>query len=833
LEVNTVMSIHWNRDVLQQFDNLWPCLGPSLRSDMMSSSPDVIHRYKAMTFQALTVWARQYSYMLVKPKTETRANEMYYPVATRNAVTDAMYSEGIDPLKTVNCVRRVMQLHQEAAKNVPDAVANGSNGGMEAYSDRRERLARYSYLQKCAERVDEFKELVANNRSFGNATFEAVSERLRDGDGGAGEQTVVWMRVTGCKVIEDEVTLDSSKDEFMASVVCPTDEVIVSTRPEWRPVSNLLRTLHQLEQDKREREPQAARTFTDPTGAEQAKAMLKDIASDMKLYTSKLNEHYLRIGKWMVRDRLRNIAELGYAYVGTRDGNGDGWFMRTVSEMETLANALMGEADIASDMFGEVPNDPVELKRYEVSRATEMRTTFVQRSKKFLTPHELSTEGELSLATSELYHYEEALRCKVVDNANSTDILSREDEPRVPQHAPSLPKINSLSLEVLLSYPQKMNLLLTPRETHIPFDIMERVGLQQDRYDFGYSGVQLQSALVAKPEFNSEVAHEAMKRVMGVISYAVTNHRTSLQPIALGISRLLRLQTSMQKAMATANTFIQESSAFWKRMREDDDCSNMLETVAVDDVLVVVLSHIEDPDTYMTLVRTCTALNKSEALRGALPRLKTSIMTGGGHPGTIQSVDGIPKVRKDMLVSFHTTFGFYKPQVDACDQWVPMCLRKFAGANKETSVTVVLVYDAPGVPAIRSREAVLRMGMSSGNKATGKFTIDNMHTPIKILTTSSSVNPIQKSVYTDAVSHWEAVVSRECTMYARKRLEKARVECARNKKQQCVRVRIVLEHNGQVMTAISEPFMSVANLTKEKQKEKKAAAADGAKRQRT
>jgi hypothetical protein len=172
--------------------------------------------------------------------------------------------------------------------------------------------------------------------------------------------------------------------------------------------------------------------------------------------------------------------------------------------------------------------------------------------------------------------------------------------------------------------------------------------------------------------------------------------------------------------------------------------------------------------------------------------------------------------------------------MDACDEWVPICLRKFAGANKETRVTVVLVYDAPGFPAVWSREAVLRMGMSSGNKATGKFTIDNMHTPIKILTTSSSVNPIQKSVYTDAVSHWEAVLAQEGTVYARKRLEKVRAEYERNQKQQCVRVRIVLEHNGQVMTAISDPFMSVANLTKEKQKEAvKKEKADGAKRQRT
>lgn len=822
--------------MIQQFDNLWPCIGPSLRSDLMTSTPDLINKYKVVTFQALTIWARQYSCMIVQPRPAKKPSDMYYPLVPlgtgRLNVTDPMYSEGIDPLKTVNCVRRVMQLHQEAGKDVPDAHLSASNNGVEAYSDRRERLARYSYLQKCAERVGDFESLVNVPGTYGSATFDVVHERLSDGDGGAGEQTTIWMRVSGCTLVEGQVTIDTSKDEFMAGVACPTDEVPVSIHPEWRPVSNLLRTIHQLEQDKREREQEAARTFSDPRGAEQAKTMLKDIASNMQLYKGRLDEHYVRIGKWVVRQRLQSFAEVGYAYVGEREGCGDGWFMRTVSEMETLANALMGEADLESNMFGDVPNDPLELKQYEVLRAREMRATLAQRAKKFLKAHELTMGGELHLLTAELYHHEEAVRCKVVNNANNTDVLAHEDDPRVPQHAPSLPTINPLSLETLLGYPEKMKALLTPRESNIPFSIMEKAGVEQDRYNFGYTGVHLQGSLVSKPAFDADVANEAMKRVMNIISYAVTNHRTSLQPIAAAITRLVQVQNGMQKAMAKANAFIRQSHAFWRQMREGDECSKMLETVAMDDVLVVVLAHLKDPDSYMTLVRTCTALNKSEALRAALPRLKTGIMIGEGHPGTMQSVDGVPKVRKDMLVMFHTTFGFYKPQIDGSEEWVSLCLRKFAGANMETSVMVELVYDTTGFPVIRSREAVLRMGMGSGNKATGRFTIDHMNTPVKILTTSGSVNPVPKTVYSDAVAHWEAVVAQQGTMFARKCLEKARAEYDRNKKQQCMRVRIILEHDGQRMTAISEPFMSVANLTKEKRKESVKRESDGAKRPR-
>ena len=837
------MSFQWNREVLEQFNHLWLCLGPVMKHDLMTScTEDVVGRYKANAFQGIVVWARQYSHMLVESNGSKKPNEIFYPDTGANGVfgqTDALYAVGIDPQQIVRCVRRVMQLHQQAAKcAIPEVVqrrepargyeaANCTSCNNESFSDRRERLARYCFLDACAARANDFVELVASRFT----TFEVVLEQLHDGEGGAGEQTIIMMRLTGYPVSEKDVTIDAAKDEFMKTVRCPTDEVAATTVSEWRPVSIILRTLHGLEQNRRDMERAAARTFSDPSGADVAKAMLKDIAADRELYTKRLDEQYVRIGKWMVKKRLKMLAEVGYSYVGTRDERGGGWFVRTVSDQEMLSNALSSTAYVFLGTFGDFPEDPAELKKYELARGKGLRATLWNRSKRFLKFHEIVGESELSLSTSELYHYEEAVRCKSVKNASSVDLLAMEDEPRAPKHAPSLPKIDPVVIETLLSYSATMKEIKTPREKSIPYNMMERAGLQVDDY-FGYTGPQRQHSIVSRDTFTSDVAHEAIKCVMNIISYAVKSNRHALRSIVTNITKVVNLQRDTRDAITAANAFIQSSSAFWKTMREGEECSAMLETVAVDDVLVVVLSHLVDTGVYMALSRTCTALNRSEALRGALPRLQTKIMTGDGCPGTINSVDGVPKVRKDMLVTFNTTFGFYKPQLDGADEWVAINVNRCGGdAPGHSSVRVELVYDSPGFPAVRSREAVLRMG-KAGDKVTGEFTIANLDTPIKVLTTSSSVNPIPKTVYTDAIAHWEAVVAQQPTIYARKRLQGAKDVLERNRKQQCMRVRIIIEKAGNTMTAISEPFVSVANLTKEKTKERVKMAKESYKRQK-
>jgi hypothetical protein len=376
-----------------------------------------------------------------------------------------------------------------------------------------------------------------------------------------------------------------------------------------------------------------------------------------------------------------------------------------------------------------------------------------------------------------------------------------------------------------------MEEIMTPREKGIGYHNMERAGLQIDDY-FGYMGLKRKTPIVPKDTFTSEVAHEAIKCVMDIISYAIKSNRNALRLIVKNIRKVVNLQRDTRHAIAAANAFIQSSSAFWKTMREGGEFSAMLEAVAVDDVLVVVLSHLQDTDIYIALSRTCTALNRSEALRGALPRLNTKIMTGEGWPGTLNSVDGVPKIRKDMLVTFNTKFGFYMPQLDRADVWVAMNPNRCGGdAPGRSSLRVELVYDSPGFPAVRSREAVLRMG-KEGDKVTGEFTIDNLYTPIKVLTTSSSVNPVRKTVYTDAIAHWEAVVAERPTNYARKRLQCAKDALERNTKQQCLRVRTIIEKAGRTMTAISDPFASVANLTKEKTKERVKVAKESSKRQK-
>jgi hypothetical protein len=533
----------------------------------------------------------------------------------------------------------------------------------------------------------------------------------------------------------------------------------------------------------------------------------------------------------MVKKRLKMVAQLGYAYIGTRDASGEGWFSRTVSEVETLANALLSTTH--NDMFGDVPEDPSELKIYEVARAMEMSSTFQARAKKFVKPHELPMTGELSVTIAELYHYEEALRCKAVPNPHSLNALAAEDEPRPAQHAPSLPKIAMETIDTLLAFPKKMSEVLTPRESGIVFSLMEKAGLKQDLYAFGYQGPQQTAPIVVKLEFTGEVANDAIQRVMRMVTYAATHNRTAFRSIVNNMSKLFAVQTATQKAVANANAFIQSSSNFWRMMRDGDESCSILDTLAVDDVFVTMLSHLGEAECYVALALTCTQFNKNEALRGALPVLTTSVMTGKGCAGTLEVADGVPIIRTDMLIGFKTSFGYNKPKLDGPDEWVNLVMEPFTGGfNKgHCVVRVVLIYDEPGCSLVyKSREPVLRMGTGTGDKLKGEFSFASwshgIQTPVKILTTSRSVNPVPGAVYDGMVAHWEATLAEQHTLYARKRLDEAKAVRDRNKTQQCMRVKIIVERNGRTMEAISEPFSVVANLSKAQKKQ-------AAKRQKT
>ena len=64
---------------------MWLSIAPAIRADIFTGGlTDVtVASYKNITFQALTVWARQYAHMLVDSiNPRTKAKDIFYPFAT-------------------------------------------------------------------------------------------------------------------------------------------------------------------------------------------------------------------------------------------------------------------------------------------------------------------------------------------------------------------------------------------------------------------------------------------------------------------------------------------------------------------------------------------------------------------------------------------------------------------------------------------------------------------------------------------------------------------------------------------------------------------------------
>ena len=709
------------------FNDLWPRIAPFMRCDLLSLSQEMVEKYKTVAFQALTVWARQYALMLVRGNS-VKASDLFYPFATfDDAVayrTDPLFMNGISTRKVLKSIDMCRQLHQ-----ISETSSDVSK--KQSTVDRRARLSRISYLLRLSEGSGEFSALASRRGS----TFEAVQTQVSDGDGGDGEEILIYM-----KIADDDTLLENTVS-------------------------------------------------------------------------------------WQAKQRMKMITDImGYVYIGSREGKGGEWFCRKVSEIEILTLVLGGDTGTLS----EFPYDAEGLKLYEVCRAEEMRKTFKTRADKFAYTEDVPCpDGRMPGELSELYHHEEALRSRVVPKPNSVEVLAAEDNPRLDEHSSSLPMIHLNTIETLLNYPRRIAEMVTPRECGIDFAILKSAGLITDRYGLGGNGPRVfpPPAMGTASCFTEELANDAMSRVLAMLSFAFTHNKNALRMMVLTMMKLGSLQNTTRKAVATANNFIRSSLLYWRGHdnRRFGQSNKFIDTLGVEDVLVSILSELADAKSYIALACSCRHLHKRDTLRAALPTLRTEIMIGPGFPGTIPgSLDGPPTIRTDTLVQFDTAFGYYCPNVDGPDDWHPMNFRHFfgtGGAAESDSIRVTLVYDEPGHSVVHNvRQPVIRMGSNSGNKIKGSFSIDNMRTPVKILTTSLSVNPVPRTTYDDSVHHWEDAVAKHPTAHNRNRLQEHKVMRDRNKRLQCMRVRILVQLQDRKMEAISGPFKVVCNLTKAKKK---------------
>jgi hypothetical protein len=761
------MSVVWSTKVEKEFHEVWPYIASVLEDTVCGCKAT---KYKMVVFQALTVWARQYAYMMVESKNRLlKAKDVFYPFAN---VQDASagrsnprFADGLNPMEMANRVRCWMQLHQQKKKRQENTEVTKHNhqdddNNNESTTDRRARLSRASYMDVCAERAKEFSEFALSQCTMFSVEVEECESKV-----------VIYMQVLGFVLEERDVTYDTARDEFMKSVMCvtssgdvPCEEVLVSRLSEWKSIENLNVELVKLELEVHETEQRADRILSDPTGSDDAKKLLTAIREQISLCKKRLEDEHVRVGRWMVKKRRKMLQELGYVHVGARGTFGNGWLMREMSEAECVRDKVVVEKKTSE-----------ALKHYESKRAWGMYVDFKSRGAALMIP------GEVDLCKDDLYHYEEALRCRRVAVVESTSEASKVGRSEH-RHLCSLPMIEERVVDTLTSFNVKMNLVTTPRENCIAWSMRERAGLAKDRYNFGPYMPPLLSEIVVKSEcITDEVANDAMTRVMSIVRYAGETNADALRSLVFALRRVASLQKSTEAAMRIADEFVKASSEFWLIERSKSDSCRFLDTLEMDDVLISVLFHVNDARSYAAMSRSCVNLHKREALRLALPKLHTTVMTGGGSEfrGTAHPpVDcGVPLVRSGTLVGFNTSFGFYRPNVDGPEEWVSLGMRRFSEERSSSglgTVRVVLVYDDVDFEIIQDkREPVIRMGVSSGDKLTGLFFLDGMNTPVKIFKTSHSLNPVPKKTYDDAVRYWKHVLKSNNSTFARRRLEEA------------------------------------------------------------
>ena len=787
------------------FDRLWPQIRENMVACRAVSSEAIAENYKAGVKSTLSVWARQYALLMVPSCKLVPKNRFFFK---DTPLSSPDFLIGVPCASLAKNVERVMQGHQLLRH--PET--------RESTMDRRARLGRFSYLNVCGERCgDMFIKIV----DAGQAKFEKVHEQISDGDGGAGEVTHVWLSIPGFEWIAENVTLASAQDEFMMGVRNATDPVPTSIYPEWRPLTKLLQTIHdweqEWEQERSDLERAASRTFSDPEGALKAKNRIAFLDERLLIAKTKERERRLNTGVWMVQKRLEAMQEVGYEYIGERpDKDGKHWFRRTIGEMETLANALMDSADW--NEFGDVPEASRDVLKYESFRARGLSAEFSERAKKFL--HSSEQPGLIERETADYYHLEEAIGCKV-----GVDRTLAEDAVRSPQHAPSLPKMEVDTLEKLKACAQRTASLLTPRALTIDRGILRANDMMTENYILGHVGPTLPDLPQGGyPELTLDVVQKAMGRVLKIIEWTAhaPQQAAAFRRVATALCNLLALQNEMHMNYAKATTFIARSAAFWKEMRSEDTESALVAVAGVGDVMTVILSHIDDARWNAALSCTCKDFAREEVLQNSLPRLLSKVRVGRGFPGTMPRQDEPPLVSQDMTILFHTTFGFYQPffMLDVPDQWITLDVQEYMGIQRGAGqARVQLVYDEPDHTVVfRSSEPVLRMAGRSADIVSGFYTMRRMETPVRVLVTSYSVRANFKDKYERNVKYWTEKAQSQSTQFNEAKLKEAIAMRNRNAKQQCLRLRTTLEYDGKRLTVVSDPFVVVANLTKAQQR---------------
>jgi len=794
------MSMSWDDDVYAAFGRLWPAIHETLKPHMQKclSSEHVEERHRVMLFQAITVWARQYAFLMLETPSSKKPNQLIFPVANRKellhlGVTDPRFLCGIDPLKLAARARSVMQLHQERVhctlapprpRQGSDCMVNVEESAMQL----RGRLARVSYYM---ERVDDCSTFVEYVESHTSAiVFDATHEGLPGVDGGLTRAgTTIWINV-----VHELTSADAVGNTVPTRLSCTHD----------------VRALTSLQDKLKELRTQACAEehvpLTTPCGAQRAK-------EELRVDTLREDDLRRRVVRHMVTARRRLFELVGYTFVGRRDGvDGDRWFKRRMRLDDSSACDFMKQVG-------------ADLTNYEVRHALRLRLHFMDLAKKYCNTKDQSIIRNTLEHYPHLHHLEEAKRCATGarPQRSAVDAPDRRDHQSdvLDDHVPTL---RQRSIDTLATFAETTVGFLPPREKMVKREKLFHCGMCETKFPLGHFGPVLDACDDAK-EVTPDVVNAAALRVIAIMDWASNHAKRCFVCMVITLMKMLQKHKETMDAVHVVNSFVSKSADYWDRARRSRRHTNLVEVFSCyDDALLLVMTHTTDVRSLISMACTCKLFYKTDILRASLPTIKTAIPVGSGWAGTLDVPGDPPRIRTNTLIHVYTSFGYTRPSLDGKGEWHELDMREYM--PKDTSVTgkVELVYDEPERTSVhRAHQAVMRMGSNTGNKLTGTFlTIAGCQfiTPIKILIPSHSVKNNFRSNYDSSVLYWNKQYEDDASSLSLRQRTLFTDMRRRNKNQQCFRLKVTFSCGGLTRCTETEPFIAVANLNRVRKKQK-------------
>lgn len=804
-------------------------------------------RQIAVLTASLSVWARQYACVLMGEFYKGNLACTFFPTElSMPKMGSAVFLHGINLRKMQRAINVSTQPHQRAgecqigddlirfAANATELRRNRSNCTdcwNEAAPDRRTRLSQIAFFELNVTDLEHVIEILRQP----STKYDIHSAQVSDGDGEAGEDTLIYVSIPQFTWLLDTVSDASAQLEYLSAIRDPEaaeGAMITGKHEEWLTSwASVIRNVNQLtgmQARVHDLVVAAARTLSDPDVARIAQTELDALYVSIAETTTAINVGKRDTSKRCIQRRIEVLKLAGYEFVGRRpDAAGVAWFVREMPEEEQLLA-------FAEGITQGVPNDSTDVPQYEINRCRDIRDMWEKKADALLKPHE-SKRGELSFELHQMHFLEEARRCRVV--VSEAEAAARNGKLRPQEFDESLPKFKKNCKTSLERHQKTIRHNLTPVEspgyyqTLVAMSSPAAVEAADGRlpripplYFLSQHQMPMLDSFTHNRVYDLALVNTAGRRVLRLFSWAVDSWSQSpdvLRKMLVAIATIAQLDPELYRLVRDTKRAINNSDQFWLHNRPN--LSICLEDVLyLDDVFGVILAHFgKDVKDFTAFACVNKTLQSNAALQACLPRMRTRV--ANAHAQTVNFGPDRIIVRTDILLNFDTNFGFNRPRADGTSEWIDLLLKDHFRALPETgNIKLQLLFDTPNLdPVVCIGAPPLRMGANDGRRDTGTFRVDSYFIiRVIIMPRSYSYRNMHTVVYKKHVDECQSAVAATRTADTVFKLKEAVAMQERNAAHQHFRVRMTMTFSEgadsaftqRTLHALSNPFTTAANI---------------------